>query len=482
MKIKRITALLLCMVMLVSLPAYAAEGDYKPTNTSIYFNSLVDFVVDNYNFDISKDEVLERTLTVLLNQDPKLLITFMKALFASFDAYSELYTADEWAQYTRALEQQTGGIGVSMEQAGKYVEVVSVIDGMPASAAGIMPGDKIVEVDGVNMENKTVMEMQVVVTGEIGTDVGIVILRGSERIPLTLTRAVLRQGSVSYVMFDDTTAYIYISSFNSTTSVEMGAVLDECRAKGVNRLLIDLRHNPGGYVYTAVETAQLLVPKGEIATLMYKTADEPEIYVSELEQTEFEIVTLVNEYTASAAELLASALQDSGASKLVGMQTYGKGIVQSAEGLYGSCVGKLTTGEYLTRNGESIHLKGIAPDYVVKNRELRLCDTSVEPMQYAAEYKAGDSGSGVLAVNRRLSVLKYLSGEINDQYNEKTAAAVEAFQGKCGLEATGVMDITTQLFLEDIASKTVVTVDNQYNEALKLFGINDPLELKEDVK
>ena len=191
---------------------------------------------------------------------------------------------------------------------------------------------------------------------------------------------------------------------------------------------------------------------------------------SYLKEPKYTLVTLVNENTASASEILASALQESGASKLVGAKTYGKAVTQSVFPLYANRMCKLTTGEYFTRNGNKINKIGIAPDVNATNKVVLLKNTDVEPLVYCTAYPKDEITEGVSGFKIRLKYLDYNVGEINDVYDETFFNAVYAYQTANGIAPTGVLDITTQIHITNASDDVKVLVDNQLNTAASLIG------------
>lgn len=153
---KRLLAAVLALMIFITVPAFAEDNlKYLPeSEEAAFFNMVASDLVNLYQFDITKDQLLTRTLTNLLNNDPDALDTFLRALFNSLDPYSEFYTPEEYKQLMQSIENVTGGIGVQMTKGEQYVEIVNVLDGSPALAAGVKVGDKIVKVDGENSLGK----------------------------------------------------------------------------------------------------------------------------------------------------------------------------------------------------------------------------------------------------------------------------------------------------------------------------------------
>ena len=470
---KRIIASVLALMLLFTMPAFAGENlkPIVPTEEAKFFTQVSNDLLELYHFDISKDELLERTLINLVNSDPQALDSFLRALFNSLDEYSEFYTPAEYAELNRALENIGGGIGVQMSKGERYIEIIQVISGSAAEKAGVLPGDLIIKVEGEDMSGKSTDYVANKVRGEIGTTVNLTLARGNRIFDLAIVRGELKQDSVSYTILDDGVGYIYIESFTSTTNKDLKKVLTEFDKKKIKKIILDLRYNAGGYLEVAVDVAKNFVPKGVIATHKTKYGNMSTSYRSDLKKSKYKLVTLVNEYTASAAELLASALQDSNASKLIGEQTYGKAVTQSILSLYGGRMCKVTTGEYFTRKGKQINKVGIKPNYVISNEIITLAESDINEMIFAPEYKEGFDGEELYAIKQRLAALGYDVGYFDTPYDEKMKYAVMAFQGDSSLEPTGVLDINTQMFLFDKAAEVEVGIDNQMAKAFELFGL-----------
>lgn len=476
--LKKVSAVILAVFVLFTVPVLADSHNKKleQSDEAYFFNAVVEFILQVYNFDITKDELLSRTIQNLITNNPKALDEFLRALLGSLDEYSEFYSPEEWKAINSQLERTFGGIGVRLVKQGHYVTVIEVFDNSPAQKAGIQVGDKIIEIDGESVLNRDHAVVSNKVAGEIGTTVHIKVLRGDEEISFDIVREELRQSTVEYIILDENVSYLRISTFNSSTLSELEQALKEIDAKGANKIIMDLRSNPGGYVDVVVQVAKRFVPAGVIATAAYKYKDIKEVYTSDLKEKKYDLLVLVNEYTASAAEILASAIQESGAGKLIGERTYGKAVIQQFFQLYRAIDGerwcKITTGTYLTRNGNQINKIGIAPDYDVKNRKVKYEQVKKEKMVYSKKYQVGDVGKGVLAAKQRLNILGYYIGEMDEYFNEQMAEAVAQFQADSNLFPYGVLDVNTQILLENTAAEVMVTIDCQLITALEMFEAN----------
>lgn len=474
----RVGAFVMALLLFLSAPVMA-EGEKKLPDSpeAEYFNYLTDVIIDVYNFDITKDEILSRTIQNLLISNPEALDVFLKALFGSLDEYSQYYTPDEWKALLSSLNSVFGGIGVRMSNQGHRLIVTSVVEGSPAQRAGILAGDCIIAVDGEDVSGMKHELAREKITGEVGTAVTVTVQRGEEALTFELIRTQLTEQTVSYQMVQGDVAYLKISTINKGTDKEVDEALAELDKLGAKRIILDLRYNPGGYVDVAANIANHFVPKGTVVTATYKKNNQQEVYTSTLEKAKYELMVLINENTASAAEILASAIQDSGAGKLIGQPTYGKAVIQQLFGLYSGPDGqrgcKITTGSYLTRNGRQINNVGINPDYEVRNQTVKYDEVEKEKMVYAERYALGDNGKGIAVAKQRLALLGYYSGEMGEEYTQSMAEAVALFQQDVEYEATGELDLNTQIRLENEAILVNVTLDNQMDKAIELFGIGE---------
>ena len=250
--------------------------------------------------------------------------------------------------------------------------VVSPIEGTPAFLAGVKPGDQIVKIDGKSTKDITIMEAVKKLRGPKDTKVTITIMREDLSTPkdVLLTRAIIQIKSVRYKIYKDGIAYVRIASFHERTSDDLRKALRDLNDKlrPMKGLVLDLRNDPGGLLLQAVEVADIFLPSGVIVSTRGRTRSMETRAVARNDMNEITcpLVVLVNEGTASAAEIVAGALQDNGKALVVGTQTFGKASVQTIIALEDGSALKLTTGRYYTPNGRSIQAEGITPDIVVK--------------------------------------------------------------------------------------------------------------------
>lgn len=421
---------------------------------------------------LTSDEIIRNGLSKFLEDNPDMLIPLLKSTFEELDDYSEFFTYEEYEDYENSINSTFYGIGVIIQKNGDYVEVTGFAEkNSNAERSGFKVGDKIFAVEDVNCKGKPINEVRNMIVGEIGSRVKITVLRGTETVDLTATRVAVHQDTVTGGVFEGNIGYMKITTFGTETATEFASTLNEFRNKGVKQIIMDLRNNPGGLVTAAVEIAQQTVPRGKIIDLVCRNERDNVTYRSELKEKEFDFIILVNGNTASSAEILASAMQDSGAAKLVGMNTYGKAVVQQIYPLTNGMKFKLTMGQYITRNGREINHIGLTPDEVVDNTTKKIDSLQYNQFDFKTRLALGDNDTKVMAAKERLSMLGFYSNKTDDPvFDEDLRSAVAEFQQSKKLCASGVLDIPTQVELESTFEMLETTVDLQLQYAYKMFG------------
>ena len=285
------------------------------------------------------------------------------------DPYSVYLTKEEYEAWAASVTGNYSGIGVTFTQDtdGNYV-IVAVEKDSPAEKAGLEPGDFMLEVDGKSYDNMDAMATAI--RGEKGTSVKIMYQRDGKKDSVSIKRDDIVQHSVSHEMIDDDTGYIQISSFLESTGEDFIKALDAVEEEGAENLILDLRNNGGGLVSSCVTIADEFLDEGVIMYVEDKDGNRTE-YNSEDGKTDLETVVLVNENSASASEILAGALKDNGF-KIVGQNTFGKGVIQGTFEMKDGSALEITMRQYFSPEGNAIHKKGIAPDYEVEGEEEQL--------------------------------------------------------------------------------------------------------------
>lgn len=295
------------------------------------------------------------------------------------DPYTYYLSADSLAEQVEKNSGHFVGIGVEIYAGDDgYIVVSSVTPGGPAEAAGILAEDKITEVDGESIIGKTAADVSALVKGEEGTDVTLTIFREStgEVLEKTVTRQDIQVQTVSWRMMDDNIGYISITNFRENTHNQFKEALDTLEAEGMEKLVLDLRNNTGGLVKSAHEIGEELLPEGIMVYTMDKEGNREDTLCNDV-YNDVPMVVLVNGNSASAAEILAGAIQDTGRGELIGTTTFGKGLVQRLFTLPDGSGLNVTIQKYYTPNGTSIHGVGITPDYEVELPEEYAQQTNI---------------------------------------------------------------------------------------------------------
>ena len=295
------------------------------------------------------------------------------------DPYTYYLSADSLAEQVEKNSGHFVGIGVEIYAGDDgYIVVSSVTPGGPAEAAGILAEDKITEVDGESITGETAADVSALVKGEEGTDVTLTIFREStgEVLEKTVTRQDIQVQTVSWRMMDDNIGYISITNFRENTYSQFKEALDTLEAEGMEKLVLDLRNNTGGLVKSAHEIGEELLPEGIMVYTMDKEGNREDTLCDDV-YNDVPMVVLVNGNSASAAEILAGAIQDTGRGELIGTTTFGKGLVQRLFTLPDGSGLNVTIQKYYTPNGTSIHGVGITPDYEVELPEEYAQQTNI---------------------------------------------------------------------------------------------------------
>lgn len=478
MKFRRLTALMLSASMLFAGTAFAADGgdnEFLKSGEYQAFENVAEYISERYIDDgYSKEDIMMQGISKLLENNDPLLVELLKTTLESMDDYSEFYTPEEFKQFQDSVNSTFYGIGITMHMGEDgYVEVVGFAENSDnAQKAGFKIGDKICKVNGEDVTGLTMQEVRSKVIGKEGTTVDITVLRDNREINLTATRIAISETTVSSGILDGNIGYIQIISFSNTTAEDFKESLDTMRSNGVTKIILDLRNNGGGLVSAAVEVAKSIVPKGKIIDVKYRQSEYNATYTSNLDKKEFDIVTLVNENTASSAEILASAIQDSKAGKLVGVKTFGKAVIQNTYPLTNGSAFKITVGKYVTRNGNEINHVGLMPDVEIENEVKKIDTTQYTPFDYSKRTALGASDDNTKSAKEKLSLLGYYEGETDGVFDQNLKTAVKSFQMANDIFSYGVLDAVTQAKIDELFSQIMVTNDFQLKKAYELMGGN----------
>ncbi len=303
-----------------------------------------------------------------------------KGLLESLDdPYSVYYTPDEVEKLNETISGTYTGIGayVSRDASTGYPKIAGVISGAPAEKAGLQTDDLLLEADGESLQDLDLDMAVSRIKGEKGTTVHLTISRDGKKQEMDVTRDEVHSETAAGRMLGDGIGYLQIAEFDDVTPDQFTEELEKLQDQGMKGLVLDLRNNPGGTVDAVTSIAQYLIPEGLVFYMQYPDGSRKDYKADGTDWINLPIAVLVNGNSASASEILSSAIQDSGAGTIIGTQTYGKGVVQTVYSLQDGTEVKLTISEYFTRNGHEINKIGVTPDQEVEfdSKEYRKSGT-----------------------------------------------------------------------------------------------------------
>lgn len=386
------------------------------------------------------------------------------------DPYSDYMDSKEAKEFHQSISSSFEGIGAEIQEKDGYITIVSPIKGSPAEKAGLKPNDRILSVDGKNIQGMSSSEAVTLIRGEKGTKVKLKIQRPGvdEPITMTITRDTIPINTVYGEMIDkkNKIAKVQITSFSENTYDELNDALNDLEKQGMKGLVIDVRQNPGGLLEQAMKISSLFVPEGKV---LFKVEDRDgniQAYKSSSkEHIDVPLVVLIDGGSASASEIFASAVSESAGVPLVGEKSYGKGTVQNAIDLDDGSNVKFTTEKWLTPKGNWVHEKGIKPDYKVSLPDY----ASLSVINTDKTWKRSDASTQIKSAQKMLKALGYDPGREDGFYDEKTEKAVKEFQKAEKLKVTGKLNGDTSLKLMTEISEKIQENDTQMNKAVKVL-------------
>lgn len=323
---------------------------YKGLSTDKNLNEFLKAysnIVNNYYEDIDKEKMLDAAMDAMLNY--------------LGDNYTTYLTKEQRKELEERLAGEYEGLGIKIS--GR--EIVEITENSPASEAGLMVGDLFVSVEGTDVTNATSSIISTLIRDDSKKEVNIVIDRNGNQMPFKITKSLIPTSSISYELKENNIGYLKIDIFSRPLTSEIENALVDMESKGMQKLIIDVRDNTGGYLDSAETTASLFLEKGKlIYSLQDKNGKEDYKDTTETKR-DYPIVVLTNRNSASSSEILAAALKDSYNAILVGETTYGKGKVQQTYDIENGGMAKYTSAKWLRPNGSCIDGVGLKPDYEV---------------------------------------------------------------------------------------------------------------------
>ena len=330
------------------------QNTYKSLKT---FSEVLDMVEKNYVEPVDGDKLMQGAINGMIK---------------SLDPHSVFMTAEMFKELEVETRGSFGGLGIEITILKDVLTVVSPIEDTPAYNAGIKAGDQIIKIDDKSTKDITITEAVKKLRGPRDTKVTITIMREGMAKPkdFVITRSIIKIRAVKSKIYDNQIGYIRIATFQERTADDVKKALREIAAKAnpLKGLVIDMRNNPGGLLNQSVDVSDLFLKSGIIVSTRGRSQsmESKSVAKDDGDEPTCPIVVLVNEGTASAAEIVSGALQDNGRAVILGAQTFGKGSVQTVIPLEDGAALKLTTAKYYTPKGRSIQAEGITPDIVVK--------------------------------------------------------------------------------------------------------------------
>lgn len=357
---------IICITSIVSgiTTGVIVTNSYK-NSTGLNYNKLLNdeklneflevysSVVDNYYEDIDTSEMVDTALDAMLDY--------------LGDNYTTYLDKEETKRLEESLSGTYRGIGISFAQNIETMDfqIVSVTAASPAESAGLMANDILVSVDGTSVRNKTSEEIKNMIKNNSNNSVDIVVNRSGTEMSFKVNLVSLLDNNIAYKMLDNNIGYIQMQIFSKTLATQVENALNSLENAGMQKLIIDLRNNTGGYLESAGSTASIFLEKGKLIYSLTSKNKKVDYYDETESHKTYPIVILLNEMSASSSEILAAALKDSYGAVLVGTTSYGKGVVQQTYDLSDGSMAKYTSAKWLRPNGDCIDGKGLIPDYEV---------------------------------------------------------------------------------------------------------------------
>ena len=361
-------ALLSAPLPLLAQPANQSVADDLPLEEIQTFAEVFERIKRGY-----VEEVDDRTL----------LRNAMRGMLSELDPHSAYLDEEEYQSLRETTQGEFGGIGIEVGMENGQLVVVTPIDDTPASRAGLLSRDVIIAINGTPTESMSLQEAVTMMRGEPGSELRISVLRTGEETPrtFTLNREVIRSESVKHELLEPGYGYLRISQFQTRTTEQARQAIERMmREQPLEGLILDLRNNPGGILQAAAGVADLFLDDGLIVYTEGRLSDT-ELSFSASPDTpagDIPLVVLINSGSASAAEIVAGALQDQRRGVIMGTDSFGKGSVQQIMPLGNGEGLKLTTALYYTPNGRSIQAQGIVPDVEVVRGRLEVAESRLE--------------------------------------------------------------------------------------------------------
>lgn len=374
---RRISVIILILVVVFGIHSFVSSGIEKKKKDDLY----------------RQVELLSDTLAIIQTDyvdEPSsrdLIYGALKGMLSSLDPYSQFMDPDTYNELKVDTEGKFGGLGIEITIKDGLLTVITPIEDTPAWKAGLKTNDRIVKINNELTRDMTLTDAVKKLRGKPGEAVTLTILRESEKklLEFKIVRDIIKIKDIKEArILEEGIGYIRLVEFREDTSHDMDAALEALKKEGMNAFILDLRNNPGGLLDAAVRVAEKFIEKGKliVSTKGRRPAQNMELVSRKANPiTDLPMVVLINEGSASGSEIVAACLKDHKRAIILGVHSFGKGLVQTIIPLSDGSALRLTTSRYFTPQGKQIHGKGVIPDIVVEEGKIELATPEELPPQ-----------------------------------------------------------------------------------------------------
>lgn len=395
---------------------------------------MIDYAKENYYGEVDEEKILK---------------SLLKSTLTNLDDYSYYMDEEEAKNFIENVDGNFYGIGVQIQKTGKHIKIVKVFPNGPAYKKGILENDLIVSINDIGTEMISLDKAVSMIRGEKGTSVKLGIKRENMGgvLRVDIIREEIKMPSLEFEKIDGI-GVIRLYDFSMNALEQFNKVMEQ--NKNIGRLIIDLRGNPGGLLNVAVSISDSFLPEDKIITTAKYKGRDSQVKKSDSAMYPAKLAILIDKHSASASEIFAGAIKDNQRGIVIGEKSYGKASIQAFSDVLkdGSLV-KLTVGEYLLPNGESISKEGIIPNIVIDSAQEQ---EAMYPMNSLNVSRRGSYDIDTYGMQQRLNLLGYQL-KIDGKFGKKSETALKDWQSKQGLNPTGVLDVETKIKLMSVADR-----------------------------
>jgi len=348
--------IIVCFLLTISVFAEEEKGNQNAYNKLKVFSEIISLIESNYVETVKSDTMIEGAISGMVK---------------SLDPHTSYMPPATYKEMQVETTGKFGGLGIEISMRDGILTVVSPIDDTPAFRAGVKAGDKIIKIEDESTLDMTLQDAVSLLRGETGSPINITIFRKNFKAPkeFTIVRDIIKVRSVVHKLYQADIGYIKIRSFSKNTSSDLDKALADLEKKGITKLILDVRNNPGGLLNQAVEVTDRFLNRENLIVYTKGRSNEQNMRFTSHDKVagvNYPLIILVNGGSASASEIVAGALQDLNRAIVLGTPTFGKGSVQTIIPLSDGSALKLTTARYYTPSGRVIQENGIEPDILVE--------------------------------------------------------------------------------------------------------------------